>query len=95
MQKGSPYEKDVNRLIDMANQMGLIEELLNRETQNVSVCKTWNDVKASHLSKNTNVVFYLEDVGGVMIMLVIGLTLSLLAFIAENMTHWWNTHNVA
>ena len=94
MQKESPYEEDVNRLIDMANQMGLIEELLNRETQNVSICKTWGDVKASHFSENTNVVFYLEDVGGIMSMLVIGLTLALMAFIVENMTHWWKArHN--
>lgn len=77
--------KDVNRLIDMANQMGLIEELLNRETQNASRCKTWSDVKASHYSENKNVVFYAEDVGGIMILLVIGLAGALLTFIVENM----------
>ena len=91
MQNESPYVKDVNRLIDTANQMGLIEELLNRETRNASTCKTWSDVEASHLSENKNVVFYLKDVGGIMILLVIGLTGALLAFIVENMIHWRNT----
>ena len=86
-QKGSPYLSDANHLWQLSEEMGLkftdyarnIEEYV----QNATKCDKWTDVKASHKNKDHIVVLNYDDIYGLLIILAIGLTGSLIIFIAE------------
>lgn len=90
-QKGSPLKDDLNRLIIMAQQMGFMDSLFVKNVANSTKCTTWKQVAESHMTRNQDVGIRLKDLGGMLILLVFGLSSSLLMFIAENIMHWcWN-----
>ena len=85
LQKGSPYLEEVNQL---ANQMGLIEGLIEQTLDNRTKCSTWSDIYESHMEKGENVVLDIDDICGLMILLSIGLSIALTAFMGEQMRYW-------
>ena len=87
VQKRSPYLEDANRLIDLANQIGLIENVIQRFTPNATQCLTWSAVQASHTKKGQDVVFKLEDIYGMLILLALGLCGAILTLISEIAIH--------
>ena len=65
---------DVNYLIGLQYQMG--EDILSkvfRSNQNMSKCLKWNDVKASYMSQDLNVLITFEDISGLLLVLAVGL----------------------
>ena len=88
LQKGSPYLEEVNQLIHLANQMGLIEGLIEQTLDNRTKCSTWSDIYESHMEKGENVVLDIDDICGLMILLSIGLSIALTAFMGEQMRYW-------
>ena len=88
LQKGSPYLEEVNQLIHLANQMGLIEGLIEQTLENRTKCSTWSDIYESHMQKGDNVVLQLDDICGLIILLSIGLSLALTSFLGEQMIYW-------
>ena len=87
VQKRSPYLEDANRLIDLANQMGLIQSEIQKNVPNATHCLTWSAVQASHTRKGQDVVFKLEDIYGTLILLAMGLGGSILILISESGVH--------
>ena len=50
---------------------------------NATKCDTWNDVRASHLSKNHQVVFILDNIKGTLILLSLGIGVATLTLFIE------------
>ena len=50
---------------------------------NATKCDTWNDVRASHLSKNHKVVFILDNIKGILILLSLGIGVATLTLFIE------------
>ena len=67
-QKGSLHLEDAKYLTALGLQVGLKytdpEKSVGEFLPNATKCDTWNDVKASHLSRNHKVVVSLDDVKG-------------------------------
>ena len=87
-QKGSPYLEEVNQLIHLANQMGLLEGLIEQTLENRTKCSTWSDIYESHMEKGENVVIGFKAIRGLMVLLSIGMCLALAAFMGEQMRYW-------
>ena len=86
MQKGSPYLDDVNQLLGLAHQMGLLREFDNffqTSLPNVTKCSTWQDIQASHMALVEKAVIKVEDIYGITSLLVIGISGGLLIFFVE------------
>ena len=88
LQKGSPYLDEVNQLLHLANQMGLIEGLIEQTLENRTKCSTWSDIYEAHMDKRDHVVLHFDDIYGLMILLSIGLSLAFTSFLGEKMIHW-------
>ena len=73
LQKDSPYLDDVNELIDLANQMGLIEEQIHKSAPNASNCLTSSAVQESHIKRGKSVAYKFEDISGMVVPLGLGL----------------------
>ena len=82
-QKESPFLKDMNSLIQVAKQMGLIEMSYFKHLTNATKCRTLNDVYESHAKLSHKVTVEVNDIFGTMILLGIGLTGALFILIAE------------
>ena len=82
-QKESPYLDDANGLIDLANQMGLIQNEIEKKVPNATHCLTWSRVQESHMKKGQNVVYKIEHIHGMIILLAIGLGAALLVLFGE------------
>ena len=90
----SPYLHDVNELIHLANQMGLIDEKLERYYGNASNCITRDAVKATNIRKSQlRRVLQIEDIYGILITLPIGLGGALVVFTAEWIVYRNTTKN--
>ena len=63
--------------------MGLIEGLFKQAVQNSTKCATWPDIKASHTRKKPNIALQFEDISGMLILLLIGISSAIFAFITE------------
>ena len=85
LQKGSPYLEDVDNLIDLAAQAGLIDASIRRALPNGTKCNTWQDVRASHMADGHKIVVTFEDVYGMMGLLGFCSVASLVAFAVEKM----------
>ena len=81
LQKGSPYIEDVNRLIRLSVQMGLMD--VGPFVQNSTKCDSWNDILVSHKSAHT-VELKLSDIYGMISLLLLGLLVAMASFIMEN-----------
>ena len=51
LQKGSPYLDDANKLIDLAQQLGIIDLAIQKHIPNATKCSTWRAVQVSHLQR--------------------------------------------
>ena len=79
--------EEVNQLLDLANQMGLIKGLFEQTVHNKTKCSTWNYIYESHMEKRENVVLGFDAIRGMTILLLIGLSGALLVFVIEPMAH--------
>ena len=75
--------EDVNYLIDLAAQMGLIDASISNALPNGTKCNSWHDVQASHMADDHKIVLMLKDVYGMMSLLGLGYVVSLVAFAIE------------
>ena len=80
--------EEVNQLLDLANQMGLIKGLFEQSLHNRTKCSSWSDIYDSHLEKRKNAVLGFDAIRGMTILLSIGLSAALLVFMLEHITHW-------
>ena len=80
--------EEVNQLIHLANQMGLIGGLIEQTLENRTKCSTWSDIYESHMEKRDHVVLHFDDICGLMILLSIGLSLAFTSFLGEQMIYW-------
>ena len=82
-QKQSPFLDDMNSLIDIAKQMGLIHQSYYSYLPNATKCRTINHVYESHMEKGRTVSVELIDIYGMLILLGLGAGGALISFIAE------------
>ena len=81
-QKQSPFLDDMNSLIDIAKQIGLIHQSYYSYLPNATKCNTIADVFKSH--KRGRVIVKMNDVYGMLVILGLGMGLALITFTAEN-----------
>ena len=77
--------EDVDHLIDLAAQAGLIDASISSALPNGTKCNTWQDVRASHMADGHKIVVRFEDVYGMMGLLGLCSVVSLVAFAVEKM----------
>ena len=77
--------EDVNELIELAHQMGLIDAQIEKYVSNATKCMTWPAVQASHTENDKTVVFELEDLFGILVLIAMGLSGALITWLAEMM----------
>ena len=87
MQKESPYLDDVNELIELAHQMGLIDSVIKMYVPNATECMTWPAVQGSHAENGKTVTFKFGDLIGVLLLISVGLGGALLSCVAEMMIY--------
>ena len=86
-QKGSPFLEDLDYLIDTSSAIGLsVDEVTRYYLPNSTKCTTWQDVRASHMKKDHEVIVNLDDTFGLMILLASGLGGALAILIVELLT---------
>ena len=79
---------DVNELIGLARQMGLIDSLVQRKVPNATECLTRADVRKSYTgSDDQTIELKMEHIYGILMLLAIGLGLSLLVGMGEQAYH--------
>ena len=83
LQRKSPFLNDVNYLLNLASQMGLIEGLYEKVRQNATKCNAWNDILATHKRTEGSLIIVMNDIKGILALLTIGLCISIIAFIVE------------
>ena len=82
-QKGSPYLEDVNNLIDLAKQIGLIDAGMRNNLPNATECINYKDIQDSHRNDNPRAVIRLDDIQGMLILWLVGLALASAIAIVE------------
>ena len=75
---------DMNSLLHIAKQMGLIHTSYYSYLPNATKCTTIGDVKKYHEGKNRIVTVYLNDILGMLIVLGLGVGVALISLITEN-----------
>ena len=60
-----------------------LQSELDKHLPNATKCSTWHDVKQSHMIKDQRVVVKLEDIYGMIILLAVGLSGSVVIMIVE------------
>ena len=78
---------EVNDLLTLANQMGLITGLFEQTEPNRTKCSTWNAIQESHMERGAENVIEFDDIRGMLILLSIGLGAAILTFIIELIMH--------
>ena len=63
--------------------MGLIQNEIIKNLPNATQCLTRSGVQESHMKKDKNVVYKIEDVYGMMLLLAIGLGAAMLVLFGE------------
>ena len=84
-QKGSPYLADMNQLIGLATQMGLVFGHFDKAVSNATKCGTWQDIQASHQDYNRRdgLSLKLSNMYGILALLSVGWTGALIILILE------------
>ena len=77
---------DANSLIHLANQMGFINKQIQNSVPNASNCLTSSAVQESHIKRDKNVVYTMEDVYGMIIPLGIGTVGGIIILIIESIS---------
>ena len=66
--------------------MGLsLESESSRQIPNTTKCKTWTDVKRSHMAQEHNVVVTLDAIYGLLLILAVGLSGSMVFLSLEHL----------
>ena len=68
--------------------MGLVHGIFDKAVSNASMCRTWQDIEASHMTSGQVVVLKLDDLYGILCLLAIGLSGSLMIMFAEAFILW-------
>ena len=64
--------------------MGLpLDKNVEKYVPNATKCSTWHDVRTSHMKKDQNIVHHLDDIYGMIILLAIGISGSVVLLAAE------------
>ena len=84
LQKQSPFLDDMNELIQLAKQIGLIHMSYYNHLPNATKCKTIGDVYVSHAEQNHTVIVDVNDIYGMLVLIGIGVCMALIAFVTEN-----------
>ena len=91
-QKGSKYLEDVNKLIVIAKESGLIDKELKKYAPNATECLTRSDVQQSHFGKEKK-IFKLQNIIGMVTILAVGIGVGLLTLISEIIIHRLGSKN--
>ena len=83
LQKQSPFLDDMNKLIQLAKQIGLIHRSYYNHLPNATKCKTMRDVYASHAEQTNTVIVDVNDIYGMLALIAIGVCMALIAFMTE------------
>ena len=67
--------------------MGLIDDQINEYVQNASKCLTWPAVQESHTGNGKTVVFKVEDLYGILVLISLGFSGALSAWVGETVIH--------
>ena len=78
---------DVNELIEIARQSGMIDVQFKRYLPFASKCLTNADRQEHNIEKDRTVAFKLENIYGIIILWAIGLGGCVITMIAEKITH--------
>ena len=73
----------MNKLLNLANQMGLIQNVITKNLSNATQCLSRSGVQESHMKKGKVIVYKFEDICGMIILLAIGLGAAVLALFGE------------
>ena len=76
---------EINKLIDLAKQMGLIQKSFFNYLPNGTMCNTVNDIYKSHVENNHTVTVKLNDIYGMLVLLGLGVGLALITLTAETL----------
>ena len=80
--------QDANFLTQLSLEMGLTKErVLEKPLPNATKCGSWTHVKATHRNKDRLVVINYDDIYGMLIILAVGLSGSLVIFAGEIVVH--------
>ena len=74
---------DINHLIGLANQMGLVHGIFNKAVSNATKCTTWQDIQASHQAYNSRVQLSLRNIYGTLALITTGLTGAFILLLLE------------
>ena len=85
-QKQSPFVDDMNKIINMAKQVGVIQNSYYKNLPNATKCKTIHDVYKSHAEKNRRVIVDVNDIYGMLLLLGLGVAGAVITFTAEFLT---------
>ena len=83
-QKGSGILNEVNDLINMAKQMGLIGAQINAALPNANKCSSWQNIQASHISTE-HAPLTMNAFFGSLSLMAFGVGASLIGFCAEKL----------
>ena len=88
LQKGSPYLDDVNELIEIARQSGMIDMQFKRYLPFASKCLTYADRQEHNIEKDRTVAFKLENIYGILILFAVGLGGCVITMLAEKFVYY-------
>ena len=83
LQKQSPFLDDMNKLIQLAQEIGLIHRSYYNHLPNATKCKTMRDAYKSHAEQNHTVIVDANDIYGMLVLFGIGVCMALIAFMTE------------
>ena len=75
--------EDVNLLINLAKQMGLIDNSMKTNVPNSTKCETYQDIQESHSNRDKPAVLKFEDTQGMLIVWLVGIALAVLVVMVE------------
>ena len=93
-QKRSPYLEDVNLLINLAKQMGLIDNSMKTNVPNSTKCTTYQDIQESHSNSDKPAVLKFEDLQGTLIMWVVGVGVASFVIMVEAVISLRTTYKI-
>ena len=90
-QKGSGILNEVDYLINMAKQMGLIGAQINAALPNANKCSSWQNIQASHVSTE-HAPLTMKAFFGSLSLMAFGVGVSLIGFCAEKFIFMYYKH---
>ena len=90
-QKGSGILEEVNDLINMAKQMGLVGAQINAALPNANKCSSWQNIQASHVSTE-HAPLTMKAFFGSLSLMAFGVGVSVIGFCAEKFIFVYYKH---